>query len=369
MPRYQPPGTYVEELPTPPPIMALAGDVTAFVGHSATGPVGAPTTVFNVTAFEQSFGALDWPGGHLPRAVELFFANGGRHAIILRAAPETPLSAEALGGTLLPALEGQAVNLLCLPPPLPDDGLPAGALAAAQAWCEPRHVLLLIDPPPDWHDTAAALAGEPGLAPRSAASAVYFPRLRMAQGTTVPCGAVAGVIARTHATRGVWRSPAGGEAELRAVSGLTLDLRRQEQERLTPGRINALRLLRDQYLVWGARTRSADSERKYIAMVRLAWLIEDSLRQGLAWTAAARNEAPTWALVRERAEGFLRRLHRDGGLAGASEREAYVVRCGADTMTAADGAAGRLVCEVGVALLRPAEFTVLRLTLAVRPAV
>ena len=370
MPTYLQPGSYVGEIRTPAPIMALPSDVTAFVGHCETGPIGQPTTLYNLADFERQFGATTWPGGHLPLSVALFFANGGRQAEVLRAEPGSPLSAEHLAGALLPRLEGRGVTLLCLPPERPADALPAGAVTAAQDWCERHHALLLVDPPPDWSDAKAARAGHEALAPRSGAAALYFPRLRVAGSTlpVVPCGAVAGVLARTDAQRGVWRSAAGTEAALLGITGLTLLLTKAQQEQLNPANINALRFLQNQFLVWGGRTRSGDPAQRYIAVTRLRWLIEDSIRQGLAWTASERNGAAVWSLVRERVDGFLRRLHRDGALAGEKESEAYFVRCDQTTMTAADLAEGRLVCELGLAFLRPAEFTVIRVVLAVTPA-
>ena len=115
-------------------------------------------------------------------------------------------------------------------------------------------------------------------------------------------------------------------------------------------------------MAWGARTvGGATEEWKYIPVRRLALFIEESVYRGLEWAVFEPNDEPTWTLVRGQVEAFLEELQRQGAFAGATPEASYVVRCGQDTMTQNDLDQGRLVVEVGVAPLRPAEFVIFRI--------
>ena len=116
-------------------------------------------------------------------------------------------------------------------------------------------------------------------------------------------------------------------------------------------------------MVWGGRTTSADPQWRYLPVRRLVLHLEESLLQGTRWAVLEPNVEATWASIRTLVESFLGDLWRRGALMGQRPSEAYYVRCGRDTMTQADLAAGRLVVVLGVAPLRPAEFVVLRLVL------
>jgi phage tail sheath protein FI len=217
------------------------------------------------------------------------------------------------------------------------------------------------------------VAGAPALAALGPNAAVYFPRLRQPDparadrvGTFAPCGAVAGVIARTDTARGVWQAPAGTEATLAGAPDLALALTDDDVDALNPLGVNALRALRGAGpVVWGARTLPAagrsDPEWTYLPIRRLALHLESSIDRGLPWVVLEPNGAALWTKVRKRVDAFLTALFRQGALAGATPSEAFFVRCDATTMTAADVAAGRLVVVVGFAPLRPAEFVVLRI--------
>lgn len=399
MPQKPPhPGAYVEEVVSATPSIAGTATATAvFAGRTPPRPRTAgegPWQVRSLVEFERAFGAVtaDWTLG---LAVRDFFAHGGRCAWVLRLqaatatrAPEDlgpPLSAEdylgeAGAGTGLHALAAiDAFNLLCLPPDVPGGDTAPAVWQAALAHCVRRRALLLVDPPAAW-DAHGSLPGADALAalglphPDTRNAAMYFPRLVPAGERDalprVACGAVAGLYARTDDRRGVWKAPAGLEADLRGL----MPARRmgdQEQGQLNPLGINCIRTFPQGTFAWGARTLAgADlraDEFKYVPVRRLALHIEDSLQRGLAWTVFEPNDEPLWARVRLACGAFLQALFVQGAFAGVTPRETYLVRCDASTTSAADRAAGTCRLQVGFAPLKPAEFVILTLALPARP--
>ncbi|MDM0045747.1 phage tail sheath subtilisin-like domain-containing protein [Variovorax dokdonensis] len=300
------------------------------------------------------------------------------------------LLGDAVAGTGLHALDRPdvAFNLLCIPPlardanVVPSDYVPPpqGVIDAAFALCVRRRAFLIVDPDPRWAASASravdrAVDGSAALRQAGSAgrnAALYFPCLRLPDplredrvDTFVPCGAVAGVIARTDATRGVWKAPAGMEAELVGVQDLQVQLGDSASERLNPLGINCLRVLgAGQRLVWGARTlRGADEladEYKYVPVRRLALFIEQSIESGIRWAVFEPNDEPLWATLRLSVGNFLGGLFRKGAFAGSTEDEAFFVRCDATTITPADQSLGLANVVVGFAPLKPAEFVIVR---------
>jgi hypothetical protein len=268
-------------------------------------------------------------------------------------------------------------NLLCIPPPIRGENLPTDALEAASMYCAERRALLLVDPPSNWAEPADLAGGaDPlsayaGLCRRN--SAVYFPEIRMADpvlGGAIdsfpPCGAVAGVIARTDAARGVWKAPAGQEATLSGAAGLSVALSENENDKLNSLGINCLRTFPTiGSVVWGARTmEGADalaSEWKYLPVRRLALFLEESLYRGTEWVAFESNDEPLWAKIRLNVNAFLRSLFRMGAFSGTTAREAYFVKCDAETTTENDIDLGLVNILVGFAPLKPAEFVIVRI--------
>lgn len=402
-----PPGTYIEEIPTvPPPIHGVETSVTAFLGRTPQGPLAhpadGPQQIHSLTQFESTFGAID-PGCPLTIAVCDFFNNGGTHAIVARlhADPgDTPAPAEAgpslqdahyLGDrdqrTGMHALRNIAFNLLCIPPDTIDGDTAPAVYQAALELCVEQRAMLLVDPPAQWNDPTAlaqnaaqalAALGLAGNAARNAA--LYLPRLRQADPsqsggelTCVPCGAVAGVFARTDAQRGVWKAPSGMQATLTGTIGLSMLLDDADNAALNPLGINCLRTFPARgSVVWGARTlRGADTygdEYKYVPVRRTALFIEESLRRGIAWAVFEPNGEPLWARLRLQVGAFMHNLFRTGAFQGTSPRDAYFVSCDASTTSQADIDQGVCRVIVGFAPLKPAEFVVLKLSQRIRTA-
>ena len=227
-------------------------------------------------------------------------------------------------------------------------------------------------PPPGWRtpDEAVAAAGgvaslRVGLAKQH--SAVFFPRLRIRDnGTEVtvgPTGAIAGVMARIDGSRGVWKAPAGTEADLRGVVGLERNVTDGENGILNPRAVNTLRAFPTGIVNWGARTMDGDndtgSEYKYIPVRRLALFIEESLYRGLGWTVFEPNDEPLWAQIRLNVGAFMQDLFRKGAFEGDTPAKAYFVKCDGETTTSTDRNLGIVNIEVGFAPLKPAEFVVI----------
>lgn len=174
-----------------------------------------------------------------------------------------------------------------------------------------------------------------------------------------PSGFVAGVYARTDVTRGVHKAPAN-----ETVTGLTrfeVNINTRRQDVLNPEGINALRLFEGRgRRIWGARTMSSDPEWKYVNVRRLMIMIEHSIDRATQWAVFEPNNDQLWGNIRRTVEDFLRVLWRDGALLGAKPEDAFFVRCDRTTMTQNDLDNGRLICLVGVAPTKPAEYVVFR---------
>jgi len=181
-----------------------------------------------------------------------------------------------------------------------------------------------------------------------------------------PCGAVAGVFARTDAQRGVWKAPAGQDATLFGVRALAVNLTDAEQGQLNPLGVNCLRSFPvSGNVIWGARTyRGADqlaSEWKYIPVRRLALFIEETLYRSLQWVVFEPNDEPLWAQIRLNIGAFMQNLFRQGAFQGRSPREAYLVKCDRETTTQTDINMGVVNIVVGFAPLKPAEFVIIKI--------
>ncbi|WP_374943179.1 phage tail sheath family protein [Sphingomonas sp.] len=267
-------------------------------------------------------------------------------------------------------------NLLCLPPHALDDGhdVDGTLISAATAYCKARRAMLIVDPPSSWSNVSQAVSGiASGVGDASENAAIFFPRLlqpNLLRGGQVeafaPCGAVAGVFARTDAARGVWKAPAGLDATLVGVPGLSVPMTDLENGRLNQLGVNCLRSLPAAgRVVWGARTRVGDdrltSPWKYVPVRRTALFIEESLYRGTQWIVFEPNDASLWAQIRMNVGAFMQRLFRQGAFQGSSARDAYFVKCDGETTTQADIDLGIVNILVGFAPLKPAEFVIIRL--------
>ncbi len=299
-----------------------------------------------------------------------------------------PLDAAAFKGAedlktgIYALLKTDIFNLLCLPPDARDDDLDPSVWEEAAKLCADRRAFLIVDPKKGWDgnpDTAAqavkqAQQASPLISLTHAANAaLFFPRLRKRDplrdgqmDSFVPCGAVAGIMARTDANRGVWKAPAGIEASVTGADELTVKLTDEENGLLNPIGVNCLRTFPGLgRVVWGARTlRGSDQladDYKYVPVRRLALYIEESLFRGTQWVVFEPNDAPLWAQIRLNVGAFMQRLFRQGAFQGSSPREAYFVKCDGETTTQDDINRGIVNIVVGFAPLQPAEFVIIHI--------
>ncbi|MFD2114149.1 phage tail sheath family protein [Paenibacillus yanchengensis] len=176
-----------------------------------------------------------------------------------------------------------------------------------------------------------------------------------------PSGTIAGVYARSDSTRGVEKAPAN--EPLRGVTGLQVQYSKGEQDVLNPKGVNLIRSFSGQGIrVWGARTTSSNSLWKYINIRRLFIFVEESIKAGTNWVVFEPNDERLWARVHRTIDAFLTRVWRGGALQGTSPAEAFYIDISNNTMTQDDIDNGRLICVVGIAPVKPAEFVIFRLT-------
>lgn len=207
--------------------------------------------------------------------------------------------------------------------------------------------------------------------------AVYYPWIRVfdarVQDTVLipPAGHAAGIYARTDIERGVHKAPAN--EVVRGIVNQDLGPTRKpleyqivkgEHDILNPRGVNVIRDFRPDgrgIRVWGARTMSSDPLWKYVNVRRLFLFVEESIDEGTQWVVFEPNDEPLWARVRQVISNFLTTVWRSGALQGLTADEAFFVRCGFDTMTQDDIDSGRLICEIGIAPVKPAEFVIFRI--------
>ena len=197
-------------------------------------------------------------------------------------------------------------------------------------------------------------------------AAYYYPWIEVKDPVTnvdklvPPGGHIAGVYARNDAETGVHGSPAN--MVLRGVLDLQHNVTKGEQDVLNPKGINCIRSFQGRGIrVWGARTTTSDPEWKYLNVRRLFLYIEQSIEEGTQWAVFEPNDRDTWARIRQSISNFLETAWRDGALMGTSPGEAFFVNCGEETMTQDDIDNGRLICEIGIAPVKPAEFVIFRI--------
>ncbi len=205
----------------------------------------------------------------------------------------------------------------------------------------------------DMYDSTYAAMYHPWLQMYDAGSkhAAYFP----------PSGAMAGIYARSDNERGVHKAPAN--EVVRGCTGLSCSYNTGEQDILNPLGVNLIRAFPGRGIrVWGARTISSNGLWKYVNVRRLFIYVEESIKANTNWVVFEPNSEALWSRVTRTIANFLATCWRDGALAGSSPDQAFFVECGATTMTQDDIDNGRLICQIGIAPVKPAEFVIFRIT-------
>ncbi len=266
-------------------------------------------------------------------------------------------------------------NLMILPH---DSGHTAATTASlwgpASVFCQEKRAFLLMDSPESWTNVQEATDPSNGVNSLRVGlvkdySAIFYPRITISENglnlQVGPSGAIGGLMARTDANRGVWKAPAGTEADLRGINGLEYRFSDRENGQLNPHAVNTIRIFPNGIVNWGARTMDGDddfaSEYKYIPIRRTALFIEESLYRGLKWVVFEPNDEPLWAQIRLNTGAFMHNLFRQGAFQGKTKQDAYFVKCDSETTTQNDINLGIVNIWVGFAPLKPAEFVILYL--------
>jgi phage tail sheath protein FI len=372
MPTYLTPGVYVEEIPSASkPIEGVSTSVAAFVGIAPFGPVNSPVQITSWGQFERTFSDPFRPkhgpfmkGAYLAHAVYGFFNNGGTRCWVARVAGVAAADLAAVRAALTAFSAVDEIALVAVPGAVSPE-----IQGEVVSHCEilgDRFAILdghRVTDPAHW--TPTDIQGTTG---DSNYAAMYFPWLQVfdpagkASIFVPPSGHVAGIYARVDTERGVHKAPAN--AVVRGATGLESRLGKSDQDGLNPAGINVIRDLNGNIRLWGARTLGGDAngEWKYINVRRLFLYLRESIDEGTQWVVFEPNTQALWSKITRNVTAFLTNVWRGGALFGNTPAEAFYVRCDATTNPPDVRDLGQVVCEIGVAVVRPAEFVVFRIS-------
>jgi Bacteriophage tail sheath protein len=397
MPSYLTPGIYVEEVSTGPrPIEAVGTSVAGFVGVApdAAKHINEPQWFDNWTQFTKEFAAPGSASTPLSHAVFGFFQNGGGRCCVVNVGEDGSIVGGGQGRRGLEVLE-ESDEIAIVAAPGYADPMSYDALLSH---CEKmKDRVAILDAPPRVSKIDALTkvatapreskksrggteeAKSPGAAepeadavrPRQSDGgwgAFYFPQITVRDPLSpkdlvdvAPSGHIAGVYARSDATRGVHKAPAN-EA-VRGALNVTYRVTREEQAALNPNGVNCIRLFPGEGIrVYGARTLAeSSSEWRYLNIRRLFNMVEESIARSTRWVVFEPNDRPLWKAIRRDVSAFLTTIWRQGALMGRTPEEAFFVQCDEETNPPDVIDAGMVVTVVGIAPVKPAEFVIFRI--------
>ncbi|HYU34439.1 MAG TPA: phage tail sheath subtilisin-like domain-containing protein [Thermoanaerobaculia bacterium] len=397
MPQYLAPGVYVEEVPSSvQPIAGVGTSTAGFIGEVADGvtmppqpgrfvsdslgkPVrdslgnltpipytvadaGVPQLITSWESFKNHFGDFQSDNRILAHAVYGFFNNGGTRCWVIRTTVP-PVAANTTAVTdALAAFEAIDEIALVAVPGATDSDVQSAVITHCEKMADR---FAILDGQVTGTFTADGIQGDTG---NSNYAALYFPQIEVfdpvdnARAFIPPSGHIAGIYARVDTERGVHKAPAN--AVVRGALGLEHRLSRADQEGLNPAGINLIRDLNGNLVVWGARTLGGDAngEWKYINVRRLFLFLRESIDEGTQWVVFEPNDTSLWAKISRNVTAFLTNVWRSGALFGTTPAEAFYVRCDASTNPPEVRDLGQVVTEIGVAVVRPAEFVIFRIS-------
>jgi phage tail sheath protein FI len=351
--QFKQPGVYVEEVSVgPKPIEGVSTSTVGFLGETLKGPT-TPTLITSWVQFQTVFGSYFGQDKFLPYTVEGFFLNRGQRCYIRKVCNNDYANA------LLELEKIGEISLVYAPNAQATSGLTDLLFDHCERL---RNRLAIID-------SVKGQAPSNVSKPKSACSfaALYYPWIQVQEAGTgkvclvPPGGHVAGVYARTDIERGVHKAPAN--QQVKGVVGLEYAVSDNQQDNFNPNGINCIRSFSGRgIMVWGARTLSNDTEHKYVNVQRLLIYLEQSITKGTQWATFETNNEKTWAKLKQTTENFLYNSWQAGMLMGVKPLEAYFVKCDRTTMTQNDLDNGRLILQIGVAPVKPAEFMIFRVS-------
>jgi phage tail sheath protein FI len=331
-------------------------------------PAGKPLLVTSWNDFIINFGEIKAANANLAHAVFGFFSNGGTRCWVIRVAAQTDL--DSLTDELNTFAAIDEIAIVAVP----------GATSQTSHDALLTHCKSLGDRVAvlDGVQTPKANAGDSNLTFTPAAislsgrseagsfGAIYFPWIEVADPVTKrrvvpPSGHIAGIYARSDATRGVFKTPAN-EVVLGALA-LEHRIGRNIQDGLNPDGINVIREFNGSIKVWGGRTRADGSSNQfqYVGVRRYMNYLRESIDEGTQWVVFEPNTPSLWKRIERTISGFLTNEWRSGALFGETPQQAFFVRCNADTNPPDVRDLGRVVTEIGVATVKPAEFVIFRI--------
>jgi phage tail sheath protein FI len=376
---------------------APAEDAAISVSYSFFRPTAAAGEVklcTNFTEFKKFFGDFSTDAGHsnLAHAVYGFFNNGGSRCYVARVAPAGEAGAKGAKGAkgggagapdIGPALAAfEAVDEIAIvaAPGITDRAARAAIITHCSQATKDRFAIL--DAPRDVEtnsalDTTLFDPNKEGTvaSPNSDYAAVYFPWIGVFDPVTQaaypesdglryvpPSGHVAGIYARVDTERGVHKAPAN-ETVLGALE-LRYNISKSQQDGLNPRGVNCIRSMNGNIRVWGARTAGGDAnaDLKYVNVRRTLIYLRESIEEGTQWVVFEPNTPALWQKITRNVTAFLTTVWRSGALFGTTAAEAFYVKCDAETNPPELRELGQVVCEVGVAIVRPAEFVIFRIS-------
>lgn len=321
----------------------------------------------NFSEFKKSFGDFSTNATQklLAHAVYGFFRNGGTRCFVARATALTGVPA------ILDKFGAIDEIALVAAPGITDANVRSLVVSHCANDTQDRFAIL---------DSTETITGDPTLAniqppPNSDYAAFYFPWIQVFDPATKfvdptsdglifvpPSGHVAGVYARTDTARGVHKAPAN--APVMGALGLRYQISKAQQDGLNPQGVNCIRDLNGNIRVWGARTigGSANGEWRYINVRRTFLFLRESIDEGMQWAVFEPNDQNLWAKIKLNVSAFLTTVWRSGALFGATPQEAFYVKCDAETNPPELREVGQVVTEIGVAVVRPAEFVIFRIS-------
>ena len=398
LPNYSAPGVYIQEVSGGShPIQAVGTNTAGFVGTAPASKTASvsiatdnlkATVIDNWTQFRDSFftkptaaNAAEDEWTNLAHAVYGFFLNGGRRCwVVDMGVDETAVQLEAALDVLATIDEIAIVAAPGFTDP-PNATNNPGYYAVMQnhfAKHDLHDRVFIVDAPKEVADAQTLSTYQPtAVATEQGFTTMYAPWIlvadpqpgkdadgstRLGQTVTVPpSGHVAGIWARTDATRGVHKAPAN--EVVNGALGLTHNISNQTQAALNNNNINAIRYFQDEgYLVWGARTVATNPEWKYLNVRRLFNMIEESIAESTRWVVFEPNDDLLWAAIRRDVGAFLTDLWRQGMLMGSTSQEAFFVKCDAENNPFDSIQKGRVIIDVGIAPVYPAEFVIFRIS-------
>ena len=387
------PGVYVEEVSSvSQPISGVGTTTACFIGlvadnvkmlsEKSLAPEYEAQLITNWREFKNKFGDVQDGNKVLANAVYGFFDNGGTRCYVARIATQDKENVDnAL--TRFEAIDEISIVVVPLKEPQanedtsnPNDGIYESVLSHCEKM-QDRFAIL------DGKDVTGDLNSEqiyPGR--KSDYGAVYFPYIRVSSkvlktGTVndeyqeekidmPPSGYIAGIYARVDANRGIFKAPAN--EVIRGVLGEKRAVSRIDQGSLNDKGINVIRQINGNVTVWGARTISEKPEYKYINVRRTLLFLRESIDEGTQWAVFEPNNPALWQKIKRNVSDFLTVQWRAGALFGNAKEEAFYVKCDAENNPPEERALGRVIAEVGVSIVRPAEFVIFRLSQTTLPS-